>query len=113
VSIAVPNADHTGGSPQINVTVCVAPAGGHQYWIVDQSDDSGKWYAKRMISGSGRYPVRLGDGAEAGSGRTFYVVDAHGDDIPGLIDLAADDDGGGRDLPNSITKASNGRHTVR
>lgn len=114
VHIAVPHANQTGASPKVAVHICIQPPPHAQYWIVDQAEDGGRWFAKLNVSANDTYTVHLLAGAEAGSKRTFYVVEADTSaDIEWLKDLAAHDDGDGAELPSSITPVSNGVLTTR
>jgi hypothetical protein len=112
--ISVANRTETGANPIITVRVCTAPQPGHEYWIVDQNADGGRWWAKRQITRSGTYTVTLREGALPGSKRTFWIVDAHGAGVQWIHDLARDDTGsGGASLPSTVKRVSNGVETTR
>ncbi|GAA3297040.1 toll/interleukin-1 receptor domain-containing protein [Dactylosporangium vinaceum] len=71
---------HTGRTPVITVTVCTPAPDGHEYWIMDWTEDGDtkRFYPKHRISGSAGtapYPISHSGMTEVGSMRSYVVVD--------------------------------------
>ena len=79
-----------------------------EYWIVDYAtgSDEPAWYAKVQAPSTGTYTIGLGDGAPAGSARTFSIVRATGDARAWMADAQQKDEagGGGGSLPRSMSR---------